>query len=169
MLRGSLRRSASMIACSLLFFVSLARAQPPHPGGTPASTAPAPFFIPEKMPANAAAEGWSQEKWTEVREDYQQCLNIPAETTRREHLSPRQLQGLKPIPGDWEACKHRSSEFTDMMNASRSSPIPERSPQYWTAGGGTQGQWTGPAPAPSGGTLPTPIATPLPPALPVGP
>src|SRR4029077_16501351 len=117
---GSLRRSASMLACSLLFFVSMARAQTSRAGGTPASTAP--FLIPEKMPANAAAEGWSQEKWTEVRQYYRQCLNIPAETTRRAHLSTAQRQGLRPIPGDWEACKHSSSEFTEMVRASQSFP-----------------------------------------------
>jgi hypothetical protein len=160
MLRGSLRRSASILACSLLSFVSVARAQTSETGGTPASTAT--FLVPEKMPAKAAAQGWSQEKWTEVRQYYRQCLNIPAETTRRAHLSPAQRQGLKPIPGDLEACKHSSSEFTDMVRASQS--FPEGPPQskleerFARPGGPTSPL--------SGAALPTPIATPFAPAAP---
>ena len=55
------------------------------------------------VPEGWKAEGWSQSAWVAL---YEQCLNIPAETTRRAHMNPEQLTGLKPIPGDWEACKH---------------------------------------------------------------
>lgn len=59
--------------------------------------------LPGKVPEGWKAEGWSQSDWVAL---YKQCLNIPAETTRRAHMTPEQLRGLKPIPGDWEGCKH---------------------------------------------------------------
>ena len=59
--------------------------------------------LPGNVPDGWKAEGWSQSAWVAL---YEQCLNIPAETTRRAHMTPEQLRGLKPIPGDWEACRH---------------------------------------------------------------
>jgi hypothetical protein len=215
----SLRLSAPMLACSAVLFISIALAQTSPLRDAPTSTPT--FPVPEKIPANMVVQGWSQERWTELRQRYEECLNIPAETTRRMHLSPAQREGLTPIPGDWEACKHDSSWFALLLSASKSSSIPEKPPQWWTADGGTQGQWTAirkncsriiaemtrrgrlsaaqrsalppssfshqdlmfcahlsvsppdsaqtsPAAAP-GGIAPTPMHTPLPPALPVGP
>jgi hypothetical protein len=97
--------------------------------------------FPGNVPEGWKAEGWSQSDWMAL---YKQCLNIPAETTRRAHMTPEQLRGLKPIPGDWEGCKHIFSAVGPRPTAG--------SPQ-----------------ATNLAITPTPMSTPLPPALPVGP
>lgn len=98
---------------------------------------------PRKVPEGWKAEGRSQSEWNAL---YQQCLNIPAETTRRAHMSPEQLKGLKPIPGDWEGCKHIFSAISSRpVTASTPEPavgISEKAPQWFIAEGSTQGQWT---------------------------
>jgi len=110
---------------------------------TPAVANIAASNLPGKVPEGWKAEGWSQSDWNAL---YQQCLNIPTEATRRAHMSPEQLRGFKPIPGDWEGCKHIFSAVSSRPAAAPTTTaalgIPEKPPQFWTADGGTQGQWT---------------------------
>ena len=105
--------------------------------------------IPEKIPANWSANGWDQAGWTALR---QQCLYMLVESNRRAHMSFAQRRGLKPIPGDWEVCKHLASSFTAQPGPASPSAapttnamvsgIPEKAPQWFIAEGSTQAHWT---------------------------
>jgi hypothetical protein len=91
----------SVCALALVGVVVSADAQSSAAAPTKANVARSDF--PGDVPEGWKAAGWSQSDWIAL---YRQCLNIPAETTRRSHMNPEQLKGLKPIPGDWEGCKH---------------------------------------------------------------
>jgi len=94
------KAKAIVIVVALVVALMGASASAQSPSATP--TAGGTNF-PGNVPEGWKAEGWSQSDWMAL---YKQCLNIPAETTRRAHMTPEQLRGLRPIPGDWEGCKH---------------------------------------------------------------
>ena len=112
-----------------------------------APSTPAPTIntrgIPEQAPQWFIAEGSTQGKWTAIRED---CDRKVAEATRRGQLSAAQRRALPPFKfthQDLMLCAHLSASPSEVAR-------------------------TSPAPAPAG-VSPTPISTPLPPALPLAP
>jgi hypothetical protein len=128
-----------LVAMGAALMAAGANAQSPSTAQTPRASPTT--AIPEKIPANWSANGWDQAGWTALR---QQCLNMLVESNRRAQMSPAQRRGLKPIPGDWEGCKHLASSFSAELKASSPSTT-------------------------NLAITPTPINTPLPPTLPVEP
>ncbi len=131
-----------VLAIGVALVVLSASAQ--SPSAAPTANAPV-GNIPEKPPQYWTAEGGTQGQWAALR---QHCIDTLAEIGRRAPMSAAQLRGLPPIPGDAESCRNLSGSF------SRAAQAPAAA---------------GPAPAPSGEATPTPMDTPLPPELPVGP
>jgi hypothetical protein len=122
------------------------------PSAAPTATI-ARFILSERPPQYWTAEGGTQGQWMALR---QRCADIGAELTRRQSLSDKQLEaspGLSFSRDEMLLCSQLPSGkaiSSPTLSPSSAAPtnnaavghIPENPPQYWTAEGGTQGQWT---------------------------
>src|ERR1700680_753631 len=117
-----MRRTAlNMIVLATAAALAMASAYAQSPSAVPTGANIAGSNAPGNVPEGWRAQGWSQSDWIAL---YEACLNIPAETTRRMHLTPEQRRDLKPILGDWEMCKHLASSFSARPGPSSPSAAP---------------------------------------------
>ncbi len=137
----SARATVIAILFSLGAALIVANANAQSPSATP--TVGSPVGIPETAPQWFIAEGSTQDQWTAIRHN---CSRKISEATRRGQLSAAQRSVLPPLNfthQDLMLCAHLS--MSPSATPTTSAPvgsIPENAPQYWSAEGGTQGEWT---------------------------